>query len=163
MTASMLVLAALAGSASAGCARRDQAAGGGEKVGFCEAYKAYDGLSEPASDPGDVTRYADSVIRVVDRVDRQVRVDGQTLPDVVVKDLETMRASMKTFATHYRAAGADAAKQTAAEATLTSDAGYAQADQQLTAFSSAHCRAKSRLPSGGPGALPASAVTRSAT
>lgn len=135
--------------ALSGCARSRQATGGGDKVGFCAAYTIYNQLPEPPpSDVTAVTGYADSVGRVVDRVDTSVRVDGADLPAQVVADLAAVKQAMRTLASQYGAAHGDPAKERAAEATLTGDVKAAAADLRLTAFFQAHCRKKSAIEGG---------------
>jgi hypothetical protein len=141
-----LVVGSLSLSLS-GCTRSQRASGGGEQVDFCAAYKVYDELPEPSpARSREVTQYADSVVRVVDRVDAGLRVDDAPLPQEVVTDLATLKNTMRSFKAAYQAAGGDPARRRGAEAALTADAAADSAGQKLTAFFLAHCRRKTSVP-----------------
>lgn len=130
-----------------GCARSQRNNGAGDKVDFCAAYKVYDSLPEPSpGDPQAVTAYADSVVRVVDRVDAQERVDRAELPKEVISDLAVLKKGMRSFKAAYRAAGADVAKRRAAEGGLATDAAVDTAGRRLTTFFLAHCKRKANVP-----------------
>ena len=127
---------ALAGSA---CTARNQAKGGGSKVDFCAGYNAYDRLDEPdASQRVEVSRYADSVVRVMNRIDPDIRVDKQTLPKNVVDDVGTVKTAMR----HLRDQATAPAAGVNAAGTFAFDPAYRDADGRLLTFYDDHCKPK---------------------
>lgn len=139
--------------ALSGCTHANAARGGGEKLGLCDVYKAYDKVPEPSpASTSEVRAYAQTVIRLMDRVDFQARVDGADVPAAVRGDVDAIKKGMHDFDRQFASAGTSAVAQRAAESALTTNAALDNAGRRLTAFFQDHCRDKglSTAPLNGP-------------
>lgn len=120
--------------ATGGCTRSNASSGGGAEVDFCGGYEAYDRLAEPDPTRVDsVVDYASSVLRVVDRIDEDIRVDGAELPKGIEEHLDALAESMRTLRRGARESLA------ASESALFFSADARTTDAALTAFYDAHC------------------------
>jgi hypothetical protein len=120
--------------AAGGCTRSNAASGGGAEVDFCGGYEAYDLLAEPdPTDTDSVVGYASSVLRVLDRIDDDVRVDGADLPDELIDHLDLLAESMREL----RSGATESLVGAESKLFFSDDA--RQTDAALTQFYDAHC------------------------
>jgi hypothetical protein len=143
--ASVALVAAVVVSGGA-CAKAKAGSGGGEDVSLCAAFKLYDDVTEPSpEDPAAVRRYAQTVVRIYDRVDSHIKVNGHEIPRAVMADVKQIMTSMRHFDAAY-ARASTRTERVAAEAELVADRKLDRAINAITAYTKDQCVKKSNVP-----------------
>ena len=128
------------------CTKAKAGSGAGEDVSLCTAFKLYDELREPSPDnPAEVRRYAQTTVRIFDRVDEHLKVNGKEISDAVMANVRQIMRSMRAF---DRAYGQATTRQERldAEATLVADRKLDRAINAITAFTKDQCVRRSNVP-----------------
>lgn len=129
----------------AACGGKRGAEGAGPSVNFCEGYTIYSIFDEPKpDDAGELDMYTSAMIRVIDRIKPNFRVQlpkGPPLriPPEVGDDLETLKSKMIQLRADVRSAKGDKAQIRQAVNRFAEDATLNAADQRLVDFAESKC------------------------
>jgi hypothetical protein len=127
------------------CAKAKAGSGGGEDVSLCVAFKLYDDLREPSpADPAAVRRYTETVVRIYDRVDSHLKVNGKEIPPAVMGQVRQIMRSMRAFDADY-AQASTRQERLDAEAKLVADRKLDRAINAITAFTKDQCVKRSNV------------------
>lgn len=132
-----VVLALVPLLVAAGCARAKPELGTGPDVGFCDGWAELDALPEPPlADRGEVMRWTQGALRVLDRIDTRVKVTidrrSRPLPAQVVTELKAVAKDLEGFRDRVeRARGEDAVRRAVVD---LSRSGYDARADRLTRF-----------------------------
>ena len=141
----LAALVLLTGAAGSGCAKAKTGSGAGQKVSVCDAFHLYDALKEPSpEDPVAVRRYAQTVVRIYQRVDPHIHVQGSDPPKQIVADAKQIISSMRAC-DHAYGQATTATERLAAEVSLTADAKLDRAINALTAYTKDQCVKKNNV------------------
>jgi hypothetical protein len=132
--------------AGGGCAKAKGGSGAGQDVSLCTAFKLYDDLAEPSpEDPAAVRRYAQTTVRIYDRVDSHIKIDGHDIPPVVMARVKQIITSMRHFDSAYGKASTRG-ERLQAEADLVADKKLDRALAAITIYTKDQCVKKSLIP-----------------
>jgi hypothetical protein len=139
-------LAVLVAFGAGACAKAKAGSGAGEDVSLCTAFKLYDDEAEPSpQDPAAVRDYAQTVVRIFDRVDSHIKVNDHEIPRNVMTNVRQIMTSMRRFDRAY-AHASTSEDRLAAEADLVADRKLDRAINAITAFTKDQCVKKSNVP-----------------
>lgn len=122
-----------------GCNRAGERLGAGQDVDFCRGWLELDMLDEPDTGDRDETlRWAQGVLRILDRIDTRREVDDDPVPRSVEELLTETEQPIERFVDDLEAA--DDGDGVATAVRVLADSGFDEAADQLTNFKEAKCR-----------------------